>query len=133
MDLLMFIVESTDPYSAHPHLTDQRHECANVDEAADRFAELTDWSEDDAREALAEGNLKHVDQETGREVTATRVASPAALLVVQQAAARTMLEVAEARVRMAHPASPDTQFALVTARDDARAVAEEMGVFEVIA
>lgn len=130
---MAFTVESCDPYSTHPHLTDEAHRCATVDDAATKFAELTDWTEDDARDALAEGDIRSVDQETGREVTASRGPSSAARLTVQRAAAKTMLEVAEARVRMAHTAPMDRQVELVTVRDDARAVAEELGVFEVVA
>lgn len=70
----MYTVESTDPYSAHPHLTDECHRCATVEEAGMRFAELSGWDETDAINALIEDDLTHTDEETGREVTASRVA-----------------------------------------------------------
>lgn len=126
----MFTVESTDPYSTHPHLTDETHRCETVDDAATKFAELTDWSEDDAREALAEGDITHTDQETGREVTASRGPSSEAKMLVSRAAARTNLEVAEAKVRRAHMAPMARQVEVVNERDNALAVARELGVFD---
>lgn len=68
----MYIVESTLPSSLYPHLTDQRYECADIDEAAEMFCAHAPWAEDDARDCLAEGDIRHVDDETGREVTARR-------------------------------------------------------------
>lgn len=129
----MYTVESTDPYSEHPESTDEVRRCETVDDAAAAFAELTGWTEDDARDALAEGDVTHTDQETGREVTASRGPSSAARLLVQRAAAKTMLEVAEAKVLRAHTAPMARQVEVVNERDNARAVAEELGVFEVVA
>ena len=77
---MAFTVESTDPYSTHPHLTDETHRCDDVDEAAAKFAELTGWSEDDARDALAEGDITYTDPETGVEYAARRGAVPAAVI-----------------------------------------------------
>jgi hypothetical protein len=125
----MFTVESTDPYSTHPHLTDETFRFEDPDAAALKFAELAGWDEVDAINALLEGDLTHTDQETGREVTASRGPSSAARLTVQRAAAKTWLEVCEAAVLRAHMAPMDRQVELVAQRDDARAVAEELGVF----
>lgn len=129
----MYIVESTHPYSTHPDLTDERHECLTIEEAGCRFADLTDWDETDAANALVEGDLTDTDEETGREVTARRIPSPEARLQVRRAAARTNLEVAEARVRISRTEPVSRQVMAVCERDNARAVVEEWGVAGVAA
>lgn len=130
---MAYTVESTDPYSTHPESTDEVRRCETVDDAAAAFAELTGWTEDDARDALAEGDITHTDQESGRQTSCHRGPSSAARLYVRREAAKAMLEVAEAHVLRSRALPPAEQFAAVTARDDAQALAEEMGVFEVVA
>ena len=53
-----------------------------------------------------------------------------AITAVHKAAARTNLEIASRRVRMARMAPPSIQVMAVCHRDNALAVAEEWGVFE---
>jgi len=58
--------------------------------------------------------------------------SEEARLLVSREVAKVNLEVAQARVRMAHSAPMDRQVELVNERDDAEAIAEEFGVFEAV-
>lgn len=79
MDKARYVIESTDPYSPYPERTDERFECASVVDLANRLDELTDISPPvAAEEALAVfdgGDFEWTDQETGREVSAWRVAA----------------------------------------------------------
>jgi hypothetical protein len=68
-----FVVEVEHPYNADDS-QDVRFECATVEDLAGRIEDLTGWSEDEAGDAAFEitdgKTFEHVDEETGRTVTA---------------------------------------------------------------
>ncbi len=66
-----YVVEKVDPYSVHPHLTDEEHNCPDAIAAAIHWEDLTGLDAIEAAVLLDAGEtLRHVDEETGVEVTA---------------------------------------------------------------
>lgn len=75
---MRYLVEKTDPYSEYPHLTDERHECETASEAGVWMEELCPMDAQDVRDTLWRGEdfIRDVDEESGIEVTVSRVAEP---------------------------------------------------------
>jgi hypothetical protein len=73
----MFLVTVHDPYSEHPHLSDEEFRCDTEAAAVGRYVEHSGEDERDSLAALIEGeDLEWTDPETGVEVTAHRVGEP---------------------------------------------------------
>lgn len=74
-----FVVEVHDPYSEHPHLTDERFDCGTVEQLIRRIEDATGLGTFKAAvaagEVLSKGRFDH-QLDGGVEVTAHRVGEP---------------------------------------------------------